>query len=86
MSRNLPCVADSSGRQWQCAGAELAAGGAAGHTAVVEEDPAGDMRLAEEHASTRWGQAGGRAAGTGGVACLVEVLAEAEEGGWCSSK
>lgn len=82
---NLPCVADSSDRQWQCAGEALAAGDAAGHTGAVEEALAGDKGLVEEgRESTRWDQAGGTAVGTEDVACLVEALG-AEEGASCSS-
>lgn len=77
----LPCGAGSSDRQWQCAGAELEPGGAAGHTAAGE--PAGGTDPAvEAHDSTRWGQEDGRAAGTedvGGQPCQDAALGGEEE-------
>ena len=84
----LPCGDGSSGRQWQCAGAGRAAGGAAaGHT--VEAGLAGGTgRAAAGRASTRWGLAGGTAAGTagaGGRPCQGAALGVEEEGGSCSS-
>jgi hypothetical protein len=42
----VPCGACNSDRQWQCVGAELAAGGAVEHIAVAEA--AGHMDLVVE--------------------------------------
>lgn len=88
VGRGVPCGVCSSDRQLQCAGGELAAGGAAGRTAAVEE-AAGGMGLGgEERASTHWGLAGGRAAGAGTEdvePCRDGALGAAEEGAWCSS-
>lgn len=85
--RALPCDVCSSGRQWQCAGEALAAGGAAEHT--VEAAAAGDTDLAAAaRASTRWGQADGTAADTAGVdgqPCRGAALGAEGEGGLCSS-
>jgi hypothetical protein len=79
-----PCDACSTDRQWQCAGAELAAGDAAARTAAVGEGPL-DMGLGEEDPdSTRWGRGDGRAAGTedvGGPPCRRVALAVVEVGG-----
>lgn len=91
VGRGVPCDVCSSDRQLQCAGGELAAGGAAGRTAAVEAGPgaAGGMdRGEEERASTHWGLAGGRAAGAGTAdvePCRDGALGAAEEGAWCSS-
>lgn len=82
-SRYSPCGVGNNGKQWRYAVAALEAGGAAGHTAAVVEEAAGDNGLVEEgHESTRWGQAGDRVAGIAGAACLVGVLVVVEEGGW----
>lgn len=82
---SLPFVVGSSGKLWLCAGEELAAGGAAGHTVVVEAGPAGDMGLVEEaRGTTRQGQAGDMAAAAAvgsedvGGPCQVEALGEVE--------
>jgi hypothetical protein len=90
MSRvGLPCDVCSSGRQWQCAGAELVVGDAAGHTAVGEV--ARGMGLVEEApGSTRWGQGDGMAVDTedvGGKPCRVGAPVDVVvvEGGCCSS-
>jgi hypothetical protein len=85
-----PCDVYSSGRQWQCAGGELAAGGAAaGHTAAAEV-AAGGMGLAEgERASTHWGPADDMVAAAGSEdvePCRVGALGAAEEAAWCSSR
>lgn len=84
----LPCVAGSSGRQWQCAGAELAAGGAVARTVAGAAAGHGMGLVEEGRETTHWGLAGGMAAGTGGVdvegaggPCLVEALGEGVEGG-----
>jgi hypothetical protein len=86
---HIPCDVCSSGRQWQCAGGELAAGGAAaGHTAVVVEAAGGTGLAEEERASTHWGPAGDMAAAAGSEdvePCRVAALG-AVEGAWCSSR
>lgn len=86
----VPCGVCSTGRQWQCAGEELAAGGAAGHIAVVEEAAGGMDLVEEEHASTHWDLGDGRAGGAGAdiedvEPCRVVALGAVEEEAWCSS-
>lgn len=68
----VPCGVCSSDRRWQCAGAELEAGGAAAHTAVVVV--AARMDPGVDRGATHWDPGGGTvAAGTedvGGQPCL----------------
>jgi hypothetical protein len=88
MGNHIPCDVCSSGRQWRCAGGELAAGdAAAAHTAVVVEAAGGTGLAEEERASTHWGPAGDMAAaGSEDVEpCRVAALGAAE-GAWCSSR
>jgi hypothetical protein len=80
----IPCDVCSICRQWQFAVEVLAAGGAAGHTAV-EDLAAGRMGLAVEAPdSTRWGLEDDTAvAGTedvGGQPCRRVALGVVEEG------
>jgi hypothetical protein len=81
----IPCDVCNSGRQWRYAGAVLAAGDVAAHTAV--EEVVGDMGLVVEGLeATRWGQEDDTVVAVDtedvdGQPCRVVVLAELAVGG-----